>query len=90
MEGITTVNGRPYGTVEISEADRNLTLDVGALPAGLYEVTVTDTETADATEPASARLVVVHEQRDVDVDLPTPGSVRSASRPTGPGPPRSR
>jgi hypothetical protein len=71
MEGITTVNGRPYGTVEISEADRNLTLDVGALPAGLYEVTVTDTETADATEPASARLVVVHEQRDVDVDPAT-------------------
>jgi hypothetical protein len=67
MEGITTVDGRPYATVEISEDDRNLTLDAGALPAGLYEVTVTDTETADATEPASERLVVVHEQRDVDV-----------------------
>ena len=71
MEGITTVNGRPYGTVEMSEDDRNLTLDAGALPAGLYEVTVTDTETADATEPANARLVVVHDQRDVDVDPAT-------------------
>jgi len=61
---VFTVGDRAYGTVELRD-DRNLTLDAGALPAGLYEVTLTGNRTADATEPATATLVVVTEERNV-------------------------
>lgn len=63
-------NGRNYGVVELAP-DRNLTLDADALPAGLYELTVTGNQTADATEASTARLVVVDEQRNATL---TPGN----------------
>lgn len=90
MEGITTVNGRPYGTVELTEGDRNLTLDAGALPAGLYQLSVTPLRTADASEAATTQLVVVHEERDVGVvpenetlTLPADGQVETNLTLTG-------
>jgi hypothetical protein len=61
---VFTQRGQVYGTVPVA-SDRNLTLDAGALPAGLYELTVTANETADATDPASTRLVVIDEERNV-------------------------
>jgi hypothetical protein len=48
-------------------ADRNLTLDAGALEAGLYRVSVTGAETADAADPARTTLVVVTEERPVSL-----------------------
>lgn len=61
---VFTQREQVYGTVPVA-SDRNLTLDAGALPAGLYELTVTDNETADATDATSTRLVVVGEERNV-------------------------
>jgi len=62
-------------------ADRNLTLDAGTLEAGLYRVSVTGAETADAADPARTTLVVVTEERPVSLtaantslSLPTNGS----------------
>jgi hypothetical protein len=71
MQSVGTFDGRPYGTVAMpADGDRNLTLNVSALPAGLYRVSVTADETFDATEPATDQVVVVHEERDVRV-VPT-------------------
>lgn len=61
---VFTQRGQVYGTVPVAP-DRNLTLEAGALPAGLYELTVTANETADATDPVSTRLVVIDEERNV-------------------------
>ncbi len=63
---VFTVDDRAYGTVELREG-RNLTLDVSALPAGFYELTLTGNRTADATDPATSTLVVVTEERDVSL-----------------------
>jgi len=59
--------GDPYGTVRLTGDDRNLTLDAGALPAGFYRLSVAPLDTADATEPATTRLVVAREQREVSL-----------------------
>lgn len=50
-------------------ADRNVTLDASALDAGLYRVSVTGAETADASDPARTTLVVVNEERPVSLSL---------------------
>lgn len=64
--GTTDAAEQPYGTVEMpAGGDRNVTLDAGALPAGLYRLSVTPLDTADAAESATTRLVVVREQREV-------------------------
>jgi hypothetical protein len=67
-ESVFTDDERAYGTVELA-ADRNVTLDASALPAGLYELSVTGNETADGSEPATTRLVVVEENRSVSLAL---------------------
>jgi hypothetical protein len=48
-----------------ADGDRNVTLDAGALPAGLYRLSVTPLDAVDATEPATTRLVVVGQERTV-------------------------
>ena len=54
--------------VEVGDgADRNLTLDASALKAGLYRVSVTGAETADASDPARTTLVVITEERPVSL-----------------------
>lgn len=64
--GVTTADGRAYAPVKLPD-DGNLTLKAGALPAGLYELSVTGLETADAADTATTRLVVVREERPVEL-----------------------
>jgi len=81
--GTTEAAGQPYGVVEMAAGgDRNVTLDAGALPAGLYRLSVTPLDTADAAESGTTRLVVVREQREVglaaadeSLTLPSGGEV---------------
>lgn len=73
---------RPPTHVDIGDgADRNLTLDASELGAGLYRVSVTGAETADAADPARTTLVVITEERPVSLtaantslSVPTNGS----------------
>ncbi|MFC7177029.1 hypothetical protein [Halosegnis marinus] len=68
--------------VEIGDdADRNLTVDAGALDAGLYRVRVDGAETGEATDAGSTVLVVVREERlvsltaaDTSLTVPENGS----------------
>jgi hypothetical protein len=78
---VTTVDGRATAPVTLP-ADGNLTLDAGALPAGLYELSATGVETADATDPAETRLVVVREERPVDL-VPANRSVTATANRSG-------
>jgi hypothetical protein len=62
------VADRPFGAIRMpAGGDRNVTLDTGALPAGLYRLSVRPRAAADATEPATTRVVVVTEQREVSL-----------------------